>query len=41
VLNKALDALNILFIYKVDYLTNVIEPGYMTCEVLSAMTIDF
>jgi len=38
VLSKTLDALHILFIYKVDYLTNVTEPGYVRCEVLSAGT---
>lgn len=38
-LTKTLDALHILFIYKVDYLTNVTEHAYVRCEVVSAWTM--
>ena len=41
VLSKTLDALHILFVYKVDYLTNVTKPGYVRCKVLSAGDYDF
>jgi hypothetical protein len=41
VLSKTLDAPHILFVYKVDYLTNVTKPGSVRGKVLSAGDCDF